>query len=169
MMNQIVYKLTDSVIAYRETPYNVCFDFNKSIKIKIDNVADNIVLAVRVKGQPKIQTIRINEEGVFNIPTSLFIPTSTLLLDLAEYDENDNILRSWMLEPINIVNFEDKQSEIFNSLQDYTFLQKHVRELEKNQAELISQHINLIQKNNELEKRLSEVERLFATLTEVMV
>lgn len=168
-MNQIVYKLTDSVVAYRETPYYVCFDFNKVIKIKINNWTDNMVLAVRIKGNTKIQTIKINEEGVFDIPTSLFLPNTALLLDLAEYDENDNIVRSWMLEPINIVNFEDKQSEIFNSLQDYTFLQKHVRELEKNQAELFSQHINLIQKNNELEIRLSEVEKLFATLTEVMV
>lgn len=168
-MNQIVYKLTDSVVAYRETPYNICFDFNKSIKIKINNWADRMVLAVRIKGNTKIQTTKINEEGVFDIPTSLFLPNSALLLDLAEYDENDNILRSWMLEPINIVNFEDKQSDVFNSLQDYTFLQKHVRELEKRQAELISQHVTLIQKNNELEKRLSEVEKLFATLTEVMV
>lgn len=168
-MNQIVYKLTDSVVAYRETPHNVCFDFNKSINIKIEGQADNFILAVRVKGQEKIQTIKLNEEGVFNIPTSLFMPNVTLLLDLAEYDENDKIIRSWILEPINIVNFEDKQSEVFNSLQNYSFLQKHVRELENKQNELISQHIDLIQKNNELEKRLSEVEKLFATLTEVMV
>lgn len=168
-MNQITYKLTDSVVAYRETPQNVCFDFNKSIKIKIEGQTNNFVLAVRVKGQEKIQTIKINEEGVFEIPSSLFMPNVTLLLDLAEYDEDDKIIRSWILEPINIVNFEDKQSEVFNSLQNYSFLQKYVRELEKNQAELISQHIDLIQKNNELEKRLSEVEKLFATLTEVMV
>lgn len=168
-MNQIVYKLTDSVVAYRETPHNVCFDFNKSINIKIEGQADNFILAVRVKGQEKIQTIKLNEEGVFNIPTSLFMPNVTLLLDLAEYDENDKIIRSWILEPINIVNFEDKQSEVFDSLQNYSFLQKHVRELENKQNELISQHIDLIQKNNELEKRLSEVEKLFATLTEVMV
>lgn len=168
-MNQIVYKLTDSVVAYRETPHNVCFDFNKSINIKIEGQTDNFILAIRVKGQEKIQTIKINEEGIFNIPTSLFLPNSTILLDLAEYDENDKIIRSWILEPINIVNFEDKQSEIFNALQDYSFLQKHVRELENKQSELISQHIDLIQKNNELEKRISEVEKLFATLTEVMV
>lgn len=168
-MKQIVYKLADSVVACRETPYNVCFDFNRTIKIKIYNWTDRMVLAVRVKGNTKIQTIKIDEEGIFDIPNSLFLPNSTLLLDLAEYDENDNIIRSWILEPINIVNFEDKQSEVFNSLQDYTCLQKHVRELENKQNELIKQNENLNLKNNELEKRISEVEKLFATLTEVMV
>lgn len=168
-MNQILYKLTDSVVAYRETPYNVCSDFNKSIKIKINNWTDRMVLAVRVKGNTKIQTIKINEEGIFDIPTSLFLPNSALLLDLAEYDENDNILRSWMLEPINIVDFEEKQKEVFNSLQDYVFLQEHVRVLEDKQNELIKQNEDLNLKNNELEKRLNEVEKLFATLTEVMV
>lgn len=168
-MNQIVYKLIDSVVAYRETPYNVCSDFNKSIKIKINNWTDNMVLAVRIKGNTKIQTIKINEEGVFVIPTSLFLPNSTLLLDLAEYDEKDNIIRSWILEPINIVDFENRQKEVFNSLQDYVFLKEHVRVLEGKQNELIKQHEDLNLKNDELEKRLSEVEKLFATLTEVMV
>lgn len=168
-MKQIVYKLTDSVVACRETPYNVCFDFNRNIKIKIDNWTDRMVLAVRVKGNTKIQTIKIDEEGIFNIPASLFLPNSTLLLDLAEYNENDNILRSWMLEPINIVDFEDRQKEVFNSLQDYVFLQEHIRILEDKQNELTKQNEDLNLKNNELEKRLSEVEKLFATLTEVMV
>lgn len=167
-MNQIVYKLTDSVVAYRETPYNVCFEFNKSIKIKIDSVNANMALSVRVKGQSKVQTIMLNEEGVFEIPSS-FVSNATLLLDLVEFDENSNIIKSWILEPINVVSSEDKQKEVFNALQDYVFLQEHVRELENKQNELIKQNEDLNLKNNELEKRLSEIEKLFATLTEVMV
>lgn len=162
MKNEITYKLSDKAVAYRVTPYSVCFEAHSDIVISIENIDryDKLVLTARTG--LKILNIKKNESGVFVIPASVFLPNSTLLLDLSALDDTDRLIKSWMLEPLKFVTLEQKQNEILTSLQDYAFLKNRIKALE---------HENYTANNNidELKNRVSELEKMLATLTEVML
>lgn len=162
MNNEIIYRLTDKAVAYRVTSYSVCFEAHDRIDIIIENADryDNLILTARVG--LKILNINKNEAGVFVIPASVFLPNSTLLLDLSALDNTDRLIKSWMLEPLKFVTLEQKQNEIMTSLQDYAFLKNRIKALEH---ESYTANKNI----DELKNRISELERMLATLTEVML
>lgn len=162
-MNEIVYKLTDRGIAYRVTPYSVCYEARKNLVISFENANyDNLVVTIRVKNALQIRQIKPDENGRFNIPDLYFLPNTTILLDLSALDETDRLIKTWSLEPLKIVKFYDKQEEVLTSLQDYAFLNNRIKSLEHDNYALEN-------KVDELSKQVSELGKMLANLTEVVL
>lgn len=162
-MNEIVYKLSDKGIAYRATSYNVCYEARKNLVISFENANyDNLILTIRVKNALQIKQIKPDENGRFIIPNLYFLPNTTILLDLTALDATDKLIKTWSLEPLKIVKFYDKQEEILTSLQDYAFLKNRIKSLEHDNYALES-------KIEELTKQVSELGKMLANLTEVVL
>lgn len=162
MNSEIVYWLGDKAVVHRLTPYNVCFDVHRDISIRIDGVIDtrNMVLAIRIKDNDRIKRIKANADGEFIIPSAYFIINSILLMNLVLFDDNDEIVSGWLLEPLHIVSLDNKANEIVTSLQNYDSIADRVAKLERLSIDDSTAIKSLIVELDRLSERVTTLERM---------